>query len=209
MTELCRKHQLSAAPDGKCVLCRRPERSPFSVREPEAESLASRLLTYALALGLVTTLAVMVRGLLAPSTGPSAPSNAAAAGQIPSRAQAPPSAPETDVQTHAETAPTALGRSEETPMLSYEELREARRGVRVTMYAAPWCYICDRSRDFLLGRDVQLREYDVANDDAAATRLARLNPSTSLPVFLIEDDVMIGFHPWKLEDAIDAAAMTQ
>jgi glutaredoxin len=74
------------------------------------------------------------------------------------------------------------------------------------MYAAPWCFICDRARDFLLAREVDLVERDVERDPAAAAELAELNPSTSLPVFVIAEETHVGFHPWDLEDAINAEA---
>jgi glutaredoxin len=82
----------------------------------------------------------------------------------------------------------------------------ARKQVRVTMYSAPWCFICDRARDFLVSREVDLVELDVDDDASAAKRLEQLNPAGSIPTFVIEGETTIGFHPWGLEDAVDRAA---
>jgi glutaredoxin len=74
------------------------------------------------------------------------------------------------------------------------------------MYATPWCFICDRARDFLLARNVVLTEYDVDRDKEAARRLTKANPSASLPTFEVGGRTYVGFNPWDLEDAVRDAA---
>jgi glutaredoxin len=85
-------------------------------------------------------------------------------------------------------------------------LIEARKSVKVTMYSAPWCFICDRARSFLEAREVDLTEYDVDLDAEAEKRLQQLNPAGSIPTLIVDGKTIVGFHPWGLEDLIDEAA---
>jgi glutaredoxin len=78
--------------------------------------------------------------------------------------------------------------------------------VAVTMYATPWCFICDRARDFLLARNVSLTERNIERDPASVRRLRKLNPALSVPTFEIEGQPHVGFNAWDLEDAIRNAA---
>jgi glutaredoxin len=94
------------------------------------------------------------------------------------------------------------------PRPAPEVLAEARKRVRVVMYASPWCYICDRARDQLLAHDVQLVEHDIDADPKAARRLAKANPSTTVPTFEIGNETVIGYNPWQLQDAVDAVAVS-
>jgi glutaredoxin len=83
----------------------------------------------------------------------------------------------------------------------------ARASVNVTMYATPWCYICDRARDFMSARDVSFKEIDIEHDPAGARKLAKLNQTMTVPTFEIEGRAYVGFNPWDLEDAIRDAAL--
>jgi glutaredoxin len=85
-------------------------------------------------------------------------------------------------------------------------LIEARKSVKVTMYSAPWCFICDRARSFLEAREVELTDYNVDMDAEAEKRLQQLNPTGSIPTFIVDGQTVVGFHPWGLEDLIDTAA---
>jgi glutaredoxin len=110
----------------------------------------------------------------------------------------------------ASKPPTAIA-APESPSPARQDDRElsaaARASVTVTMYAAPWCYICDRARDFMSARDVTFKEIDIERDQAGARKLAKLNQTMTVPTFEIEGRAYVGFNPWDLEDAIhDAAA---
>jgi glutaredoxin len=91
--------------------------------------------------------------------------------------------------------------------VQHEVSGAARASVNVTMYAAPWCYICDRARDFMGARDVGFKEIDIERDPAGARRLAKLNQTMTVPTFEIEGRAYVGFNPWDLEDAIRDAAL--
>lgn len=99
-------------------------------------------------------------------------------------------------------APEAQARPDQ-----HEVSAAARASVNVTMYGAPWCYICDRARDFMSARDVSFKEVDIERDQAGARKLAKLNQTMTVPTFEIEGRAYVGFNPWDLEDAIRDAAV--
>src|SRR5688572_2745328 len=59
MRELCPTHKLVIAPDGKCVLCRRPPLRLFAVRE-EHEDAISKVFTALLGVGLTAAAAALI-----------------------------------------------------------------------------------------------------------------------------------------------------
>jgi glutaredoxin len=77
--------------------------------------------------------------------------------------------------------------------------------VRIVMYRAPWCYVCDRARDFLGADVVELVELDVESDPQARRAWAARNPMQTLPTFEIRGEVMVGFSPYDLEHAVRVA----
>jgi glutaredoxin len=77
--------------------------------------------------------------------------------------------------------------------------------VRIVMYSAPWCYVCDRARDFLVADVVELVELDVESSPAAGRALASKNPMQTLPTFVIQGETLVGFSPYALEHAVRAA----
>jgi glutaredoxin len=79
--------------------------------------------------------------------------------------------------------------------------------VEVTMYAAPWCTVCDRARGFLRERGVSLVEYNVDADARALKRLGKLAPAGALPTFQIAGETLIGFDPNRLDRHIDEVAL--
>lgn len=226
MSELCAVHKIVAAPDGRCVLCRRPKLS-FQV---EDESVASKTFTALLGLGLLATMGFVAYTFTLPS--PSAASRergvvlqgsaslTETAEQGPQSAPPEPRPPAPEPATLTSIDPTAKPAApiEESAPVKKRRVRtvgekivdarliEARKSVRVTMYSAPWCFICDRARTFLEAREVDLVDYNVDEDAAAEKRLEQLNPAGSIPTFIVEGKTIVGFHPWGLEDAIDLAA---
>jgi glutaredoxin len=98
-------------------------------------------------------------------------------------------------------APSTIGARIVDPKLG-----AARREVKVVMYSAPWCSICDRARTFLTARQVQLEEHDIERSASAEKQLVQINAAGSVPTFIVEQKAIVGFHPWGLEDAIDEAA---
>jgi len=216
MSELCEVHKIVAAPDGRCVLCRRPKLD-FAV-DDEGESAASKAVTAILGMGLIATVCFaaytfavagaetstqpMRRAAVTRSAEPLAPQPLAAAT---SELEAPATSPAQPAVQAPLIAPPVRVRTVGQRIVD-PRLIEARRRVRVTMYSAPWCFICDRARSFLDAREVDLVDYDVDVDTAAERRLQQINNTGSIPTFVVDGKTIVGFHPWGLEDAIDAVA---
>lgn len=212
------------------MLCRRPK---FSFgNDAEEETVASKTFTALLGLGLLAAMGFAAYTFMTPSANASAsgPRGLAIEGgakltdgaEAPSEEAAPqsatPATPEPD--TKAAGAATTDPASSKKEAVSGKRARmrtigkkivdprliEARKSVKVTMYSAPWCFICDRARSFLEAREVELVDYDVDMDVEAEKRLQQLNPTGSIPTFIVDGQTIVGFHPWGLEDSIDAAA---
>ena len=212
MGELCKSHDLALAPDGKCILCRRPAMPRFAVRQ-ETEDLLSRIVTGALLVCLVSAVGALgyvwrldpayLTGSPAVGTGwieravedaPAAIEDAPAA-VAPARAIAAQPSPPTPA---ASAAPDARGGP--PPQLASAATRT--RAVRIVMFSAPWCYVCDRARDFLGTDVVALVERDVEREPAAARELAAKNPLQTLPTFVVRGRTLVGFSPYDLEQAV-------
>jgi len=232
MSELCAVHKIVAAPDGRCVLCRRPK---FSFgNDEENETVASKTFTALLGLGLLAAMGFAAYAFTMPSANASANNSrtvaiegtAGLANEAPARAEdgtaasAPSPAPENKPADTLMAEATAPPKPAAPAPISSKRARartigkkiidprliEARKSVKVTMYSAPWCFICDRARNFLEAREVQLVDYDVDMDLEAEKRLQQLNPTGSIPTFIVDGKTIVGFHPWGLEDLIDEAA---
>lgn len=226
MSELCAVHKIVAAPDGRCVLCRRPK---FWLGKEEDETVASKTFTALLGLGLLAAMGFAAYTFTMPSASASGPRSITTQGSDESVANAPPPAeppspaPAVVEEEEREAKPAAAAVQEEpakaeAPVTPRKRVRtvgkkivdprliEARKSVKVTMYSAPWCFICDRARSFLEAREVDLVDYNVDMDPEAEKRLEQLNPTGSIPTFIVDGKTIVGFHPWGLEDSIDAAA---
>jgi glutaredoxin len=218
MRELCQIHKLAIAPDGKCVLCRRPSLRLFAVRE-EHETIISRVFTGLLGVCLAAAASALVymSMLDAGYTGGKYVAGPPLA-KLSLPAPVPAETAQDDASTAARSTPPALARPEPGSRVTADEPDPGAAAtadgaptvmlqpVAVTMYATPWCDICDRAREFLLARDVVLTEYDIDRDRSAERRLATINPGVSVPTFEIGGRPFVGFNPWDLQDAIRAAA---
>jgi glutaredoxin len=232
MRELCQTHSLVIAEDGKCVLCRRPPARLFAVRE-EHETLISRVFTGLLGVCLVAALAALIytSRLDGGYRGGKYVPGPVALGQLSVRQQeelhkaleedrqaldstetidagaaAAEQASSPTVQSPSAQETTTAAAQKEPAASAARAAHAALAPVQVVMYATPWCFICDRARDFLLARNVVLTEYDVDRDKEAERRLKKANPSASLPTFEIAGRTHVGFNPWDLEDALRGAA---
>lgn len=231
MSDLCAVHKIVAAPDGRCVLCRRPK---FSLVAEEDESVGSKLFTALLGLGLLAAMGLAAYTFMMPSAHVANGTRSVAMEGGASLANNAPARVEPDQQPLAENKPaqpdvralkpevdTSAGQAKPAAAapsgkrarartvgkkIVDPRLIEARKSVKVTMYSAPWCFICDRARSFLEAREVALTDYDVDVDVEAEKRLQQLNPSGSIPTFIVDGKTIVGFHPWGLEDLIDEAA---
>lgn len=211
MRELCKSHNLALADDGKCIVCRRPASPRFAVR-PETEDALSRVVTAVLGACLLVAFGALVYlwrldplfatgGTVTAVTWTERPVEEDAARAARS-ARASRSTPREPSPSQAANTPRSSHRS---PLPPLAPEAAGKGSVRIVMYSAPWCYVCDRARDFLGADVVELIERDVESDPAAARALAARNPMQTLPTFELGGETIVGFSPYDLEQAVRAA----
>lgn len=69
---------------------------------------------------------------------------------------------------------------------------------RVVLYSQPGCPPCVAVKQFFKARNVEFEYKDVQADPVALQELLALN-SRSTPTITVDEEVMIGFDPEKLE----------
>jgi glutaredoxin-like YruB-family protein len=72
---------------------------------------------------------------------------------------------------------------------------------RVVLYSQPGCPPCTAAKRFLAGRGVEFEYKDVQADPAALRELVALN-SRSTPTIVVDEEVMIGFDPDRLDQML-------
>jgi glutaredoxin len=61
------------------------------------------------------------------------------------------------------------------------------------MFATSWCSHCTRARGFLDANGLRREERDVDHDPRARAELKRLTGEASVPVFLVDGELVKGF----------------
>jgi glutaredoxin-like YruB-family protein len=72
---------------------------------------------------------------------------------------------------------------------------------RVILYSQPGCPPCFAAKQFLTARNIPFEYKDVKGNPEALRELVRLN-SRSTPTIVVDDEVLIGFDPDRLEAAL-------
>lgn len=70
---------------------------------------------------------------------------------------------------------------------------------RVVVFSQPGCPPCTAVKEFLKQRGVEFVDKDVHADEAAVFELVRKYGSNSTPTVVIDDEVLIGFDPERIE----------
>ena len=227
MPEICAKHNLVLASDGRCVLCRRTvsqhARRRFGAQENV--TVGERVLTLALGLCLAgaigsvyalsrtqhhrapraaRTLHVNKRA----STSASAAVKKADAKVQPAAAATTTTAvTDTPTQESGDQPPDLRGPLPLTAAVDSHSLDDARKRVTIDMYATSWCYVCDWAREDLARRGLAYRELDPDRDTEIAKHLAKINRLESLPTFEIDGETLVGYGSATLNQAIERAAL--
>lgn len=86
------------------------------------------------------------------------------------------------------------------------QIRAARSRVPVVMYSTAWCGVCRRAREYFEDNRIAFVEYDVDKNVQARNEYLLLNPRRSVPTIKVADEVVVGFSPSAIENALNAAA---
>lgn len=79
---------------------------------------------------------------------------------------------------------------------------ETKRNNEVILYTTSWCPYCKMARDFFKSRNVNLTEYDIEKDSAAAERKNRLDRKGGVPFAIINGQQIHGYSPNSYERAL-------
>jgi len=77
----------------------------------------------------------------------------------------------------------------------------------VVMLSASWCGYCRRARAWLTDSAIEYCEYDVETTPGGREQFAALSHKV-VPVLKIRDDILVGFNPTEIEQALAAHGIT-
>lgn len=84
-------------------------------------------------------------------------------------------------------------------------LSAASEAVSIEMYSASWCTACSQAKTWMREQNIQYHEIDIDRGGAMG-QLALLNPRRTIPTFDVNGQVLVGFRPAELTNAIQDAA---
>lgn len=116
----------------------------------------------------------------------------------PQQAEAP--APPSTTPPSAVTPPSAADLAREQ-----EARARARARVPIILYGTAWCGACRQARSYMRAQGIAFTDLDVESNPAARTTYAQLNPARTVPTLQVGREVLRGFSPDSLEQALDAA----
>ncbi len=76
---------------------------------------------------------------------------------------------------------------------------------KVEIYVTSWCGYCKKAKSFFAARKIPFTIYDIEKDDAAARRMARINPRGGVPVTVINGQVFRGFSEEVYASALEGS----
>ena len=100
----------------------------------------------------------------------------------------------------------ALASNESGPASSKVEPSQKFKNASVEMYTTSWCGACAQARAYFRSRGISFADYDIEKDPEAAERCRSLNPKKSIPVLVINGDVIIGYSPSAYQAALEAGS---
>jgi glutathione S-transferase len=78
--------------------------------------------------------------------------------------------------------------------------------VPVLLFYTSWCPVCTRARAWIAANHLNVSERNVDADPEAKRALHTLNPKGSIPTFVIDGRVYVGFAPSHIWQALTSAA---
>ncbi len=75
----------------------------------------------------------------------------------------------------------------------------ARDEVAIQLYVRDDCEACTQASDYMRSNGIAFEERDIERDPAADRRIRELSPERAVPLFELDDTVMIGFAPDRFE----------
>ena len=196
-TRVCPRHGLVAGRDGRCVICHRD----MAGREDPGGT--RQVLGWVLAGVALFGGVLLWKGLR--GARPAAPSVVTADSVVPAarpavvddRDEGPGPALPDEVRAASRVASEASRQ---------RDIEGAMHRVPVRMFTVPKCEMCDVARAYLKEKGLSYTEIDVGSDPGALAAMHKLTPSSQVPVFDVDGEVLVGFGPTNVIGAVRRAA---
>ena len=72
----------------------------------------------------------------------------------------------------------------------------------VIVYSTPTCPYCVRTKDYLKANNVDFKDIDVSQDQAAGQEMVQKSGQMGVPVVDIEGEVIVGFDKEKIKSSL-------
>ena len=73
---------------------------------------------------------------------------------------------------------------------------------KVVIYSTPTCPYCKRAKDYLSQKGIPYTDTNVAADRDKAKEMVQKSGQMSVPVIVVDDEVIVGFDQGKLDELL-------
>lgn len=72
----------------------------------------------------------------------------------------------------------------------------------VIVYSTPTCPWCTKAKSYLKSKDIEFKDVDVSQDQAAAVEMIEKSGQRGVPVIDIEGDIIVGFDKDNIDKSL-------
>ena len=73
---------------------------------------------------------------------------------------------------------------------------------KVVVYSTPTCPYCKRAKAYLSEKGIPYTDINVAEDRDKAKEMIQKSGQMSVPVIVVDDEVIVGFNQGKLDELL-------
>jgi len=73
---------------------------------------------------------------------------------------------------------------------------------KVVIYSTPTCPYCTRAKAYLSEKGIPYTDINVATDSDKAKEMIQKSGQMSVPVIVVDDEVIVGFNQAKLDELL-------
>lgn len=70
---------------------------------------------------------------------------------------------------------------------------------KVVIYSTPTCPFCKRTKEYLSRKGISYTDIDVSQDREKAREMTEKSGQMSVPVTMIDDEIVVGFDQGRLD----------
>jgi glutaredoxin len=185
----CQIHGIVLGPFGRCVICQRAESD-----EPEDPGGGRK------AMGILIVLLGALGGVLVFKGVTGKREAPVVVAQVP-----PAAAPVVDERASVE-AERAVARVKATTAEQQRAFDQAMRRVEVVVYTTRWCELCGTAKQWMTSKHYAFTDVDAEASPENLLALRKVNPAVTVPTFVVDGEVLVGFGPGVLQGAMFRAA---